>query len=110
MGRERQEIVGDYNQGVELDVMGEPVPNWDVEGIGDFPKIPGPGMCGRDWNEGDSTQGTIGPGRGMIVGACWQWRADIGRNLGDWVRDCRNFVEPHCVALCVEVPWRQCSQ
>lgn len=97
--------LGDYNQAAELDVMGGPVPDWEVEGIGDSPEIPGSEVCGRDWKEGDGhpTHGAIGSRRGMVVGACWQRCADIGRKLGNWVRDRKNYVEIHSASLCEEV-------
>ena len=52
----------------------------EVEGI-DFPEILGPKMCGQD----------------------------VGRNLGNWVSNHRNSVERHCMPLCIEVHWQNCS-
>ncbi len=93
---------------IQIFYLGALVP--EVEGIGDFPKILGHEMslvCGRDQKEGNSIDGAIGLDRGMNVNACWQHCADIDRNLGDWVRDRRNYVEPPCA----KVAWHQnCSQ
>lgn len=100
-------LVDNYSLGVELYVMGALVP--EVEGIGDFPEILGHEMplCGCDQKEGNSIDGAVGLVRGMNVNACWQHCADIDRNLGNWVRDRRNYVEPSCA----EVAWHQnCSQ
>ena len=106
-------LVDHYNQGVEPYMMGALVP--EVEGMGDFPEILGREMPlrGRDRKEGNSIEGAIGLDHGMNLNACWQQCADIGRSLGNWVRDRRHYVEPPqaCAPPCAEVSWhRNCSQ
>ena len=80
----------------------------EVEGIGEFLEILGREMPlrGRDRKEGNPIDGAIGLDRGMNVDACWQ---QCGWNLGNWVRDHRNYVErpQACAPPCAEVSWHR---